>query len=718
MHYSLFIQHIEIFIITLIISLAFTLYVYRKTVPAIPLYSKLVLAFLRGLVFFLLFVVLFQGQLFYNTNKQLEPVIGIAIDNSKSMSIKDANGSRVSLLEKTANNPVFDQLLEKFQLKYYTFSGDIQPVEGNKAIIQDFSGDVTNISKALNYIKQDQENNNLSAIVIYTDGNYNQGGSPARFSTESSIPVYPVGIGSANPIRDISIDYVQTNPFTYINEPAEFIITIRTTGFSNLVIPVTLYIDEKSQQTQTITIPSSPSEINLEMSYTPEKEGQHKVMVSIPQQSDELLHQNNTYTLYHEVLKAKQNVTLVAGGPTTDISFISRYIQNTDRYQITKLVQKKEGSFYKTDQDVSTILKETDLFILLNYPVTSSSKSITNQIAERLRTDKKPLLLITGPKIDFNQLSNFQEFLPFKLPVNQIKFTQVSPTLTANGKSHPIMLGTNASGDNYYNWQKLPPAFSDVSITNMWPGTQVLAQAATGSSEKLVVPLVLVRSENNHKSEALMAYDTWRWDLMMRGVENEDKVYENFILNSLQWLEVKKETNWVQISTDKKNYNFGDPVHIHASIINPDAIGNYKNEITLQLDHKNETEYMQLDPNKENQFTKTIYLDESGDYQLKLKTPILPPDKQNIALFSMGNYNSELANTRLQIPVLKELALKSGGKYIPPDSLNILFSEIKGQTREISNTFQVDVWNHKIILITIVTLLSLEWFLRKKFGML
>ncbi len=718
MHYSLFIQHIEIFIITLIISIIFTLFVYRKTVPAVPLYSKLILAFLRGIAFFLLFIVLFQGQLYYNTKKQLEPVIGIAIDNSKSMSIKDASGDRVSLLEKAANDPVFDQLLNKFKLKYYTFSGDVQPVKENKEIIQDFTGDVTNISKALNYINQDQENNNLSAIVIYTDGNYNQGGSPARFATESSIPVYPVGIGSANPIRDISIDYVQTNPFTYVNEPAEFIITIRTTGFSNLVVPVSLYIDGKSQQTQTLTIPSSPSEVNLEMNYTPEKEGQHKVTVSIPQQSDEFLSQNNTYTIYHEVLKAKQNVTLVAGGPATDISFINRYIQNTDRYQITKLVQKKDGSFYKTEIDVPTLLQETDLFILFNYPVTNSNKSIINQISERLKADKKPIFFISGPNTDFNQLSSLQEFLPFKSPVNKTKFTQISPTLTANGKSHPIMLSTNASGDNYYNWQKLPPAFTDVYITNMWPGTQVLAQAGTGALEQQALPLVLVRNENNHKSEALLAYDTWRWDLMMRGVENDDKVYENFILNSLQWLEVKKETDWLKISTDKKNYNFGDPVHIHVSINNPDAISNYKNEITLQLDHENETEYLQLDPNKENQFTKTIYLDESGDYQLNLETPSLPKDKHNTALFSMGNYNSELANTRLQVSVLKELAAKSGGKFIHPDSLNLLFSEIDGQTREITNTFQVDVWNHKIILITIITLLSLEWFLRKKFGML
>ena len=77
----------------------------------------------------------------------------------------------------------------------------------------------------------------------------------------------------------------------------------------------------------------------------------------------------------------------------------------------------------------------------------------------------------------------------------------------------------------------------------------------------------------------------------------------------------------------------------------------------------------------------------------------------------------ELSNTELKQTFLKSLAEASGGSYIPPDSLEILAKKLQPQPIQKDLIRQFAVWNNSHILIIIILLLSAEWFIRKKKGM-
>ena len=696
-----------LFIITVIVIFAIILLIYRRTNPVVSTWTRALLITIRSLALVLLLLVLFQARLQFTHKSSNEPVIAIAIDNSASMSVTDTHGNRREKVSEILSNPVFGQLSQDHQLAYYSFAGKPVSLGSTPPDSLTYTGDQTDLSDALQFIHRDQEGNNLSAIIMLTDGSYNTGGNPVRSAPQLNVPIYPIPVGSEKPVPDISMDNLTSNPFTYIDVPTPVTVTLHSVGFAKLNLPVTLMVNDSVYSTTTITLPPSPAEIKADLEFMAQSEGMKKLTCIVPGQGGELSLQNNSKTIYLDVLKAKLNVCLIAGAPVPEISFFKRHITAMDRYQVNTFVQQKNGRFYENEEDFSQNLQDSDILILMDFPTSLTPLPVMDALRDRLKTKHTPVWLVYGKNLDINQLRSIDTFLPVKAEIKSTDLSPIVPQITINGRGHPVIMATR---EGERAWQKLPPAYTRAQFNTLWPGSEVLADSDTG------FPLIVIRNANEQKSAALLAFDTWRWDLLMYGVNNNDNLYGAFIQNMLRWLEIKKETDWVRILTDKQKYTYGSNIRIDVEVINKDVITDYKNELVLSLEHNGESEKLIIPP-VDSTFSKTIIATKPGDYKIKLLEPSIPSDKCQPALYSVGDYSAEMADTRMQQTVLQELAKNSNGFIVSPDSLEKL-DNIKGEVRELASINTLDLWNHKIILGLIILFLSLEWFLRKRFGML
>ncbi len=701
----------------------FTLFIYRQTNPIIARWQKMLLSLLRTLALILILLVLFETVIRRKIVHSRPPVVAIAIDESASMATTDNTGSRKEKILKIINNDILPHLKGKFDTRLFTFSNDLKSVRDIDLDSLHFDGDVTNISKSLEKIKENLSEENLTNILLLTDGNYTAGGNPTRTAEEIGVPIFTIGIGSTDPEPDLAISNMETNPFAYEGESTPIQVSFRNAGFGGITLPLSVKKDKKTLVSQMITLPKSPSEKTFSLSFLPTEEGRQKIDVEIPFQKGERSKKNNIRSFYIDVMKARLKILLLAGSVSPEISFLRRYLSSSDRYDLTVMVSKADGNFYESLNATSQI-NDADIFILQDFPTMRTAQSVINQIKTKEQNKTSPILLLVGKNTDFNKMKILEAFLPFRSEGRNISERQIYCIPTPAGDDHPIMQAHLENVSPSTTWSQLPPIFLSKSISHLWPNTLTLAKAVTSrmrnelGAEKSQVPLIVIRSNGSQKSAAILGYGLWRWDLLMSGIGEKGELYNQIINNMTRWLELTKNSNLVNLTTDKSQYNFSDPVNIQVQVFNEKRMPMDRADIILKLEHKNLVNDFIANGVGDGKYIATLNPDQPGDYKLLARVEyqgrLVGESKTT---FTVGEYSAELADTRMQRALLENIALVSRGQYFSPDSVSNFDKALKTNSQKTVLIKENEIWNNPTILFLIVLLLSTEWFIRKKKGM-
>ena len=134
-------------------------------------------------------------------NKVEKPVIIIAQDNSSSILLnKDSTFYKSKYLEKLEK--LKTNLEDVYDVKTYTFGEDL--IEGLEI---DYSKKITNLSNAFEEIDNKFYNRNVGALILASDGIFNEGANPI-FNSKIEFPVYTVALGDTSIQRDIILKEV------------------------------------------------------------------------------------------------------------------------------------------------------------------------------------------------------------------------------------------------------------------------------------------------------------------------------------------------------------------------------------------------------------------------------------------------------------------------------------------------------------------------------
>ena len=90
--------------------------------------------------------------------------------------------------------------------------------------------------------------------------------------------------------------------------------------------------------------------------------------------------------------------------------------------------------------------------------------------------------------------------------------------------------------------------------------------------------------------------------------------------------------------------------------------------------------------------------------------------------FSVGQVNVEFLQTRMNKPLLEQIAYQTGGKYYDIDRAEELARDLatgaKLGPKETVTTSEIELWNWHYLAALVILLFAVEWFLRKRSGML
>jgi len=696
--------------LALILIAAYSFYVYRYTIPQINPSKKILLISLRVLALLLLCFILFEPILNFSRKLILEPANLVFVDNSRSMTIEDRT-NRSSKVKEILDD--FSAHASDDNLTFYEFGNFIREVNADSLDQVNFSDGATNLQDVFNFVKSSDKN--IASVTIITDGVLTSGSNPYYDAINLGIPLFTIGIGDTTQRKDVEIKKVLHNDFLYAKTPTSIIATIYNKGFSGEYVMASLYEDNKFISQQNIILSSAGIQ-NISFNYNPENSGEKKMSVALTPLKNEFTNANNKKIFYVNVLSNKINVVLVASSPSADLTFINNALKRDENLKVSSIVQVAQDKFL--DKLNYQILDSANVLFLIGFPSDQTPKNLLDRVIARIKNDKVPYFLTLSSGISLNKLSLFGDELSFT--VNQLSngYREVQPQILQEQSNNPIL----KQGDkNLIDlWNNLPPVLQPNSLFNPRIESKMLAQIKV-NNKVINSPLILIKNFSGNRSVTVLGKDIWKWKLQVapKGID----LFDSFIVNSLRWLRSGEEQKLASIKSSKKNYSQGERIEFSAQVsdesLNPVSDAEIKIKIKSDKDEY-ETDMQNVGPGL---YEGSIIINETGDFRYSGEAytdgELLGKDNGS---FNIGEIDLEMINPVMNYSLLNLLANNSGGEFYTPDDYKSLMTRInqlnKLSSKEKIIKSEVTLWSDTRMLLIAILLFSLEWFIRKRSGML
>ncbi len=737
-------------LILLLAAAAFSYFVYRRTTPPVSNRLRFLLMTLRALSAMLLVLLLFEPILSLTRKKADKPVVAVLIDQSASMGLVDQSDTlpvrrggsasrtqarlrgqagdplrgkvdRRQVLQSLLQSDVFRRRSDEYEMVFYPFAAQLQEGTSSPPDTLHADGDGTDIRGALDELKKKLTDRYFAAVVLLSDGANNLGENPARYASEYGVPIHAVGIGDPSEQRDVLISNFVTNEIAYAGAQIPVEVYIKSSGFEGRRLPVNLTQGNRTLDSKVVELSGGGLEQRVRLLFTPEQEGLFKYEIKLPKLEGELTDVNNTRPFYVKVLKSKLDVLMVAGGPSADFNFLKRSLAADQNVAVQAFVEK-DGQFYgRASMPTAEELAKSDAVILLDFPRrTSAPESITR--IKSLLAAGKPLFLIFGKNVDLDKLWQLSDFLPFSAKPAKGSERVVYAAVLPQGMHHPIFRLSEDEVENRERWLELPPIFTILNYAPLHPSAQSLAASDVNRSpdaRRQSLPIIVCQTSGKRKSATVLAYGLWRWDLLMTGVGKSSEAYHRFLQNTIRWLVSQEDSKPVRIAANKEVYRSGEKVKFTAQVYFEDFQPVDGAEVVVQVRDVNETFELSLKGIGGGRYEGSLEVLQGGDYEFTgsahLQGRVLGRDQGK---FSVEEFNLEFQDTRMNEELLRRIAEESGGAYFTPEEVSRLSERLQFNEKFVVIKNEWEIWNKTPLLITCILLLSAEWLIRKRKGML
>ncbi len=647
---------------------------------------------LRFLVLFIVSLLLLSPLLSTNHRDVQKPKVIVLRDNSGSViTAKNKEFYEKQFPEKLKQ--LEEKLGEKYEVKAFGFAD----ATGEDAQA-DYSGKVTDIAQAFQYVKDIFSNQNVGAVVLASDGIYNQGNNPVYLAKELSVPVFSIGLGDTTRKKDLLISGVSHNKYAYLgnNFPVEINLEAVLCSGANTVARVA---DEAGNIvfSQQINIAGNRFQKVIPVMLLAKKPGLVKYSIMLETVAGEFTKANNSADIFIEVLDGRQKVLLLYSAPHPDVATIKNAISRNENYDIEVSPAndfKKNTSAY-------------NLVILHNIPSTSGAGQTVVQ--ELLKNDV-PLLYVLGSNTAF------------------ANFNQLNAGLNINAKSNSVNESQPSANKNFTLFtlspevlsqvEKFPPLLSPFADYKTSPVAQSLFYQKIGSVST-EQPLILFSQQENRKIGIVVGENIWKWRLTDYYQNDSHKHFDELMSKIVQYLAVKQDKSQFRIIT-KNKFLENEPVLFEGEVYNDSYELVNAADVSLVVSNSKGKKYNFVFGKTSNAYRLDAGLFTPGNYSYQATCKTGDKVLTASGKFLVSEIKLEYINTTANHQLLRTLSSTTKGKfYLPADMDKIADELLQNETLKpiIYNYATFDEAIHlKWIFFLLIGLVAAEWFLRKWSG--
>lgn len=694
-------------VLVLVAAALLTWWSYARTQPLVSVPRRAVLAALRFAALALILILLFDPVIQRFTQHSTPPVFALLVDGSTSIAAADSLQAQEDIQEIIRHLNEFDGELEIRQFDAALDTRELSPDSIT------FTGSRTDISRSLLDLEDSFQGENLRSVILVSDGLFNTGRNPLYVAEQYPFPIHTITVGDTTVLDDVLIEDVLTNEIAYSGTELPIRVSVHSEGFAGREAVVSVSESAQVLAQERLTLPDDGLAATTELRITPEEEGLRRYTISVTRFDGEATHANNATGITVRVMDSRRRVLILAAAPGPDLASLRRELENHPDIELTLRTPRPEGSFYEGGFPAD--LTDFDLIVLAGFPGQVSTPQQIQAVAEA--ATETPILFVLSRQTALNRwTSAFGDVLPVRPEAVRPGYTETH--LLPAEAAHPVMGIPGITTDAL---NRLPPVHSNDSRWATSPDARVLATAGV-RGVNIGSPMLVVRQRGAARSAALLASGTWRWQNLPPDLQDLRSFYPGLVENLVRWLTAAEDQRPVRIRPTETFFDVTEHVRFTGQVYNEsmEPVPNAEVNLSITTPDGNALPFV-MRPIGTGRYELDAGILPEGTYSFSGEATFaelsLGTDQGS---FQIGAHDLELRNLRANAPLMNEIARRSGGLSAFPASIQQLDTALSDDLvdRPSTITRESHLRDIGILLAVIIALLTTEWVLRKRSGML
>ena len=647
---------------------------------------------LRTVVVGLLVLLFFNPYIKKKTNKIEPATIIIAQDNSNSLVLaKDSTfyKEQFPLILDTLIN----ELEDNFIVDKYLFGNEV-----NEFTKLDYKDYYTDFHEVLENIKKNYYKKNVGAVVLLSDGICNKSHLPEQNIESYPFPIYTVTLGDTTSYPDFYIKDVFYNKTSPANSIMPLRIVANANNCRNKQMKIKVLLNNEVIEETDVPVNSNRFSKTFDFNINSDDEGVKQIDIQISAIENELIKNNNSKRFFIEVVDKQYKALFYAKSPHPDLGSIKNILG--DHFEVNTIF---------SDDEIPD-LKEYDILFLHQIPYFRMSNY--EDLEAKLREDKNiPVFYIIGESTDFDAFNNLQTSMKItKGAVNSI--LDIKPHYNQNFGLFTIDNEVVKAANSY------PPLSLPHLEFSLSSNHDMLLQMSINDILTQAPLLSFTTDSEGRKSAYLLGTGIWRWKLYNYYKENNHDNFEELLTKSVKYLLTEKDKEL--IINYKENYFNNESIIFTADLRNPSQELINEPDLGIRIVNRHTKDIYEYNFLKKN---KSYYLDVNnlpeGIYNFSAQAEYGGKTYQENGNFSVISIGAEAQDLVADARRMRLLAALTEGKNFGIKDINLVAAELENDERITSimreETNYKDLINMKSIFFVILSLISIEWILRKIF---
>ncbi len=689
-------------------------------------YRKLMgwLELLRVIIAIGIALTLLQPEWLETFKPETKPVLAVLHDVSGSMSTKDVTRGTEVISREDAAKPLiepklWEPLKQRMDVVIEPFSSAQTPAtEG------------TDIHAALASALEQQPN--LKAVVLISDGDWNTGVAPAQAATRlrmREVPVFAVPTGAETRLPDVELSSFDVPTFAVAGKPLRIPFTIGSSLPRDEVVMLEMKASSGEIITKEVTLPAM-GRLQDAIAWKPDKPSEVKLTLTIPKTPSERYPENNSQEAPLSIRKEQLKVLVIETFPRWEYRYLRNALERDPGVEVNCLLlhpglgKAGAGRGYLKAFPKDEELTKYDVVFLGDVGLEKSQLTSEHCTAlqKLVRDQAGGLVFMPGFHGYQSTLQDtpLADLLPVVWDAAQPRgWGSSSPgkfALTEAGTRSLLTKLEDSDEASARVWSTLPGFQWYAPALRAKAGTEVLATHGTESNQYGRVPLIVTKTYGAGKILFMGTDGAWRW---RKGVE--DKYHYRFWGQVVRWMAYQRNMstgNSMRLFYSPDRPRTGDVLTLNANVMSLTGEPLRDGAVIAQIAAPSgKVSSVRLIPAGEEAwglFNGVFTPTEPGEHRVQLTCAEAGSSLE--AKISIQGVSREKRGQPARLDVLREIAQFTKGKLLDANDPGTVVAAIAAMPEPAIQERRLPLWAHPAWAGLLVGLMGLFWVGRKAAG--
>ncbi|MFN8572432.1 MAG: glutamine amidotransferase [Gemmatimonadaceae bacterium] len=725
-----------------VLAIALVIWTYSRA-TSLRARDRVLLISLRSLAIAVLCVCLARPVLVVSEAIPQRNVVGIVVDDSRSMQIADTDSlpraQRVVSLVGGKDSALVKALSDRFQVRFFRTSG----AGGRSSDLTGlhFDASRTKLVPALMRAEDELAGAPVAGLVLLSDGADNSstiaGESPISQQILAlrarGVPVYTVGIGQEQLKRDIEIARVDA-PRTVLKDGALAIDVVMTQrGYAGRKVDVVVEDNGRIVGTRPVTLPRDGEAVVTRLRVPTSERGARSLTVRVPVQPAEMVAENNERHTLVTVRDRREKILYLEGEPRFELKFIRRAVEDDANLQLVTLLRSAKDKFLRLSVDDSVELAtgfpttREELFAYRAIVLGSIEASFftvdqLRMLADFVNVRGGGLLALGGRRALAEggyAGTPLADVLPVDLAAGLHDSTtadEVAVVPTSTGVVHPAMQLAGTDSGTAVRWTTMPHLTVVNHLGRAKPGATILLEGVPVAPEQRGrLPLLSFQRFGRGKAAVFAVQDSWLWQ-MSAEVAVEDLTHETFWRQVLRWLASDVPDRVEVVAPDASGP--GEGITLRATVSDAAYVRANGAAVQAGVGADGQPLSMEWAADRDGEYRTTVVPDGEGIQELHVRAVVGRDTlRADPAYVRVATPTTEFFGASLRRGLLQQVAEETGGRYYDAADALQVARDVVYSASGATVVQRLDLWDMPVIFALLLLLLGAEWWWRRQRGL-